>query len=293
MRIVDNTDNLNCIRVTNLLTAWLIFVLASACALPAFSQTQFASEKIDLEAVDQLSVGLPFLKHIEDVHRQACEKQKGRCVLTEADIVRGGSANKLLIFRGERRLFESPATSSFARWIAATSELARRFSSNRALSHFLFSLMRIDLGPNNFFDAKRRAFDNASSTPRSKLRVLASNHLSLEGLKIIDPAANETFVFDPFVSFSLNPHLALEYTRDRGSFNAEAVLFVAAVPKEKFISLAGQECDRDLELDSSMIYDINKCARGDGASDSDQERDAAFYLPRQYLRWAVRFNRDK
>lgn len=259
--------------------------------LPISVWAKKAPAPIEGSQIESITVGAAFADKIERTFQKKCAPTYIGCVLTEADLDPRGSSSNILIFRGENRAYKTPVTSSLYRWMIGTADLVHALNDVQVASEMVYSFMRNDLGPQNEFDSASRTFDRASSAPRAKLRVLSSNHLSLEGLKIVNTNSEQRFVFDPFVSFSLNPLIALQYTRVRGMVNPEGRLYVASVPSEKFVSLRGSVCDEEVPLDPSMIYDINKCAHGDDASDSEGERDAAFYLPAEYLRWVIQFDR--
>lgn len=235
------------------------------------------------------------LSKIELAFRQKCSNQRSGCSLVEADILAGGALDRILIFRGESTNFSTPLTSSLFRWIHTQPDFLTNFRSSSKITDFVYSRIRADLAPSDNFIAATRFFETSArneKSPRSKFRILSSNHLSLEGLRILDDATSQKFIFDPFISFSLNPAVALEYTRRPGQPvpYRTARFYVASVPKAKFVLLSGKACDVDSPLDPSLIYDINKCAHGDNASDSEGERDATLYLPAEYLRWVIGFD---
>ena len=177
----------------NLLTGRTIFAALLLLTLPALAGTNSTpTPPADGARMDSITVSTAFLEKVKETYRSKCGPQYINCYLTEADIEAQGSSNQILIFRGEPHAFKSPITSSLFRWMESNPEILAKIDDYAGLSKTAYSYMRNNLGPKNFFDSKTRIFDNAVSAPRPKLRVLASNHLSLEGLKIVNPPLNST-----------------------------------------------------------------------------------------------------
>ena len=202
------------------------------------------------------------------------------CFLTEKDIEpKTGRPGYVLLFRGEPSLNTLPATSSFYRWA--------RGSVRSDMMTYLFDVAR-NLSPvadnqSLFFRHQDRSWrDDSGNLVRgslargsSGLEVLAKTHKIGAGL-YFEEAKNR--MFDPMVSFSLDPLVADLFARMKE--NNTGVLWIASVPKTAIQFMKGHECKK-LIPEIGKVYDFNGCI-DTALNELEIEVNAVMYLPSLY-----------
>lgn len=193
------------------------------------------------------------LKKLSILWVQKCENSgQESCFLTEADLYPDGSSENILLFRGEAKRNKFPAVSSLFRYVLADEYLCDGFCSFESLIFKLDSMLR-DLARSESFATDEYVSvrfyenggqwsedgmdenDNYKSLPLTKpkagellpspLSLMANTHINEGGVGIAT-TANGLVNFDPFVSFSADPRIALKFTHDHRRPSKEAGRFI-------------------------------------------------------------------
>lgn len=210
------------------------------------------------------------------------------CFLTEKDVdTKRGRADHVLLFRGEPSLKPLPATSNFYRWALSTSAVCTDNCTSSAMMTYLFDVSR-NLSPvaDNealfFRDRDKSWRDDSGDLVRgnltrgdSGLEVLAKTHKIGAGLYFED---DKKKMFDPMVSFSLDPLVADLFARMKE--NNGGVLWIASVPRTAVQFMKGSECKK-LIPEIGKVYDFNGCI-DTALNELEIEVNAVMYLPSLY-----------
>jgi|GEM_PF-6762461 hypothetical protein len=202
------------------------------------------------------------------------------CFLSERDVNPRGSANNVLLFRGENKLFSQPATSSYFRHYAKDKSLCPNGCDENILHRKLdedLKGMQIDsksyeMRADTYFHGPgvwSTVEDGKLKAAQYPFREVSVQHLQGRGLYFKADHTN----FDPFVSFSTSPAIAQSF--------ASEVILVASVPAKAVLLLTEDDC-RMSAYEKSEFYMLALCT-GNFAMTLEHEVSAMFYLPQQYL----------
>lgn len=210
------------------------------------------------------------------------------CFLTEQEVdPQGGRPGYVLLFRGESSLNSLPATSSFYRWSLSSPAICKGACTDSERLTYLFDVSRklrpLVFPESLFFREQDRSWrDEIGKLVKGTLapgdtglEVLAMTHKIGSGLYF---ESQKNKIFDPMVSFSLDPLVADLFARRKEK--SEGVLWIASVPQSAIKFMKGSEC-KTLTPQVGTLYDFTGCI--DSAwNELEIEINAVMYLPSIY-----------
>lgn len=217
------------------------------------------------------------------------QSSKQNCFLFETDVLPKSQArkNRVLMFRGESRVFPMPAVSSLVRneiehnvfcdKQCSSLELWQSLvGSVELLSKILNPKNESSLGVyvllNSRLEWVAKVDSSMPDAPLSTLTIIARNHMEWMQ-SLFKQTSTGTVSIDPLVSLTADPEVAIRYAQERR-------LIIASIPLENMVHVSASECQGS-NLNLTMIYNFRQCS---GTKwDSEQEWNAMLYLPSQYL----------
>jgi len=241
--------------------------------------------------------------------KQKCAKSEDpACALSESDIYPGGSADRVLLFRGENKIFELPAAAPATRALLAGSAFCSAPCSYDVYSSFtrtkLQELLRVfkfrETGrsfPVPLFDERAMSWGLLpSDLPKgngplpslaplplpqpgdkefSPLELMTTHHFTGDGVNAISKSGRPSSEFNPFVSFSLNPRVAVHFSQlPISSPSDKARIFILSVPKSELPAPA--DCHSWL-AGAGKLMNLSECNFSDDFSE-EIEFDVVFTL---------------
>ena len=179
-----------------------------------------------------------------------------------------------LLFRGEYKKYDSPASSELWRTLQKGSSLAQDqdiFGIVKKLDE-LRKLATLAIQKNNP--------DYKSRTNFSQY-YFSAHASSQEPLDFDDPVLKKTLLIDPMISFSVNPNEAKVFAKNDEAKEKLGRLIVLSVPRKKIKSL----CPASLPIPGEIIESFD-CVQGLNEYDDESEVDAFLYVNPDYI-WKV------
>ena len=218
---------------------------------------------------------------------------KSDCYLTERDMDDSGDPTQMLIFRGEEKIFSTPANSSYKRWANSDLGICSIRCDDKMLSdYFLLAIKDFShyLADTIFFDKKDMSWRDKnnnqvqysdseifSDLAASPLEVVLMTHLRINHFLSFENAKKS--YFDPFVSFSTNPGVAATFAGVDG--NKSGVIWVARMPIQTLKVTPKNACSK-MQVQIGALYDVSACHIL-LSNDKESEVDIFMYLPSNYL----------